>query len=177
MSSQRPVADDGREQTMDDGRWTMDDGDREAGSPTPSSIAHRPSSAADPIVRFPSTLAALLGFFVLAAIVTYPAISHFASGVPGDLIADRDQNLWNLWWVGQSVGHLASPFHTGLLYYPYGVSLYYHTLGLPQGLLALLPQLVWGLPAGYNTVLLAAFTLSGYGAYRLGMLYTGRPLP
>src|SRR3954454_7975743 len=75
---------------------------------------------------------ALLGYFSLALIVTYPAILHFTSTVPGDLIADRDQNLWNLWWVREALGSVTNPFPTGMLYYPYGVNLYYHTLGLPQ---------------------------------------------
>src|SRR5438105_2826977 len=119
---------------------------------------------------------AVAGYFILALIVTYPAIIHFTSSVPGDLIADRDQNLWNLWWIREAFGHLANPFHTNLLYYPYGVDLYYHTLGLPQGIMGLVPQLLWGLPAAYNTVLLLAFTLSGYGAFRLALLYTGKPL-
>ena len=106
---------------------------------------------------------AVLGYFVLALIVTYPAALHFTSAVPGDLIADRVQNLWNLWWIREAFGRLANPYHTDLLYYPYGVDLYYHTLGLPQGIMGLVPQLLWGLPAAYNTVLLLAFTLSGYG--------------
>src|SRR5436309_356838 len=91
-------------------------------------------------------LGAVLGYFALAVVVTYPAVAHFTSAVPGDLIADRDQNLWNLWWIREALGRLANPFHTGLLYYPYGVDLYYHTLGLPQGIMGLVPQLLWGLP-------------------------------
>jgi hypothetical protein len=120
---------------------------------------------------------ALAGYLALAVLVTYPAILHFTTSVPGDLVADRDQNLWNLWWVREALLRPTNPFHTEMLYYPYGADLYYHTLGLPQGLIGLLPQILLGLPAAYNTVLLVAFTLSGYGAFRLGLMYTGRPLP
>lgn len=116
-------------------------------------------------------MAALLGYFALAVLVTYPAIVQFATNVPGDLLADRDQNLWNLWWVGEAIAGTTNPYHTGMLYYPYGVDLYYHTLGLPLGLIGLLPQLLFGLPAAYNTVLLTAFTLSGYGAFRLALRF------
>jgi hypothetical protein len=42
--------------------------------------------------------------------------------------------------------------------------------------MALVPQALFGLPAAYNFVLLIAFTLSGYGAFRLARLFTG-PLP
>ncbi|HET6314465.1 MAG TPA: hypothetical protein VFH60_11570 [Chloroflexia bacterium] len=126
-------------------------------------------------------LLALLGYLALAVLVTYPAITQFGTNVPGDLLADRDQNLWNLWWVREAIAHATNPYHTGMLYYPYGVDLYYHTLGLPLGLIGLLPQLLFGLPAAYNTVLLAAFTLSGYGAFRLALRFVstgeGWPLP
>ncbi|HVG01143.1 MAG TPA: hypothetical protein VND68_14985, partial [Chloroflexia bacterium] len=126
-------------------------------------------------------LLALLGYLALALLVTYPAIAQFGINVPGDLLADRDQNLWNLWWVREAIAHATNPYHTGMLYYPYGVDLYYHTLGLPLGLIGLLPQLLFGLPAAYNTVLIAAFTLSGYGAFRLALRFIspddGRALP
>src|SRR6476661_6126551 len=87
---------------------------------------------------------ALLGYFALALVVTYPATAHFTSQVPGDLIADRDQNLWNLWWLLRALTHPTNPLHTDMLYYPYGANLYYHTLGVPQGLIGLLPQDIWG---------------------------------
>src|SRR5215203_1625661 len=112
-------------------------------------------------------LLALLGFFLLALLVTYPVVAQFVSGVPGDLTADRDQNLWNLWWVKESLFQPANPFHTDFLYYPFGVDLYYHTLALPLGFIGLIPQLLFGLAAAYNTVLLVGFTLSGYGMFRL----------
>ena len=112
-------------------------------------------------------LLALLGYFLLALLVTYPVVVQFASGVPGDLVADRNQNLWNLWWVKESLFAFDNPFHTDMLYYPYGADLYYHTLALPLGLIGLIPQLLSGLPAAYNTVLLVGFTLSGYGMFRI----------
>ena len=110
---------------------------------------------------------ALAGYFLLALVVTYPVILHFATGVPGDLTADRDQNLWNLWWTKESLLHFNNPFHTDLLYYPFGTDLYYHTLALPLCLIGLIPQVLFGLPAAYNTVLLVGFVLSGYGMFRL----------
>jgi hypothetical protein len=48
--------------------------------------------------------------------------------IPGDGF-DGWQNYWNLWWVKEAlVGLVANPFHTDLLYYPEGPSLYFHTL-------------------------------------------------
>jgi hypothetical protein len=38
---------------------------------------------------------------------------------------------------------------------------------LPNGLIALIPYLLFGLLAAYNTVVLASYLLTGYAAYRL----------
>ena len=132
---------------------------------------HHESGAvpADRAVGLPAHLFALAGFLLLAVLVTWPAVRDFATQVPGDLIADRDQNLWNLWWTREAIARPTNPFQTDLLYYPYGAPLYYHTLALPLGLIGLLPQALLGLPAAYNTVLLVAFTLGGYGAFRLAL--------
>lgn len=116
---------------------------------------------------------ALAGYLLLALVVTYPVIVHFGTGVPGDLTADRDQNLWNLWWTKESLLHFNNPFHTELLYYPFGTDLYYHTLALPLCLIGLIPQVLFGLPAAYNTVLLVGFVLSGYGMFRLILYVLG----
>jgi hypothetical protein len=115
---------------------------------------------------------ALFGYFLLALVVTYPLILHFTAAVPGELIADRDQHLWDIWWIGDALSRFTSPFHTDMLYYPYGVDLYYHALGLSHGLIGVVPLALLGLPAAYNTVVLAAFILSGYGAFRLCLLIT-----
>ncbi|MGI8586235.1 MAG: hypothetical protein ACR2M0_00910 [Chloroflexia bacterium] len=121
-------------------------------------------------------LLALLAYFALAVLFTWPTVLHFDSRITGNLIPDRDQNLWNLWWVKESllVRH-TNPFHTDLLYYPYGVDLYLHDLALPNGLIGLVPQLLLGVFAAYNTVVLACYTLTGYAAYRVVLYCLGRP--
>ena len=138
-------------------------------SADPGPTAGQYGAAPGDRVGLPAHLLALAGYLLLAVLVTWPAVRDFTTQVPGDLIADRDQNLWNLWWVKEALARPTNPFQTDLLYYPYGAPLYYHTLALPLGLIGLLPQLLLGLPAAYNTVLLAAFTLGGYGAFRLAL--------
>ncbi len=120
-------------------------------------------------------LGALLGYGALAVLVTWPTLPNFFTRITGNLIPDRDQNLWNLWWVREAllVRH-TNPFHTDLLYYPYGVDLYLHDLALPNGLIALGPYLLFGLFAAYNTVVLASYLLTGYAAYRLVLYCLGR---
>ena len=95
-------------------------------------------------------------------VVTWPALRDFTTQVPGDLIADRDQNLWNLWWTGQALARPTNPFETDLLYYPYGAPLYYHTLALPLGLIGLLP--LAGMASGGWREPVAARVPAGRGA-------------
>src|SRR4051812_4285615 len=121
-------------------------------------------------------LYALACYFVLAIVVTYPTILHFTTQIPGELIPDRNQDYWNLWWITRAATHLTNPLHTDMLFYPYGVPLYYHILGTTEWFIGLGPQLLWGYAAAYNTVVIMAFTLSGYGAFRLALFVTGRPL-
>jgi hypothetical protein len=133
-----------------------------------------PPSGSD--IKLSHHIWALLGYFALALVVTYPTIAHFTSVVPSELIPDRDQHYWNFWWITQAALRPTDPLRTDMLYYPYGTPLYYHVLAIPLWLIGLIPQLIWGYAAAYNTVVIAAFTLSGYGAYRLALLIAHRPL-
>lgn len=75
---------------------------------------------------------------------------------------------WNLWWVKRAlIEQHVSPFFTTDLYFPYGASLYFHTLNLLPDILGLPVAIVLGTPAAYNFLVFLAFTLSGYGTYRL----------
>src|SRR5262245_47638015 len=95
----------------------------------------QPGHSTQYAIRITHHVWALAGYAILALVATYPAVLHFTTAVPGDLIADRDQNLWNLWWVREALFRPTNPFDTDMLHYPYGANLYYHTLGLPQGLI------------------------------------------
>jgi hypothetical protein len=102
----------------------------------------------------------------IAVIATYPLMLHPGSAIPGS--GDAYQFYWNLWWVKRALVDLhTNPYVTGEVFYPYGGHLYFHTLNLLQGVLALPITLGLGLPAAYNSIVLLAFTLSGYATYRL----------
>lgn len=125
-------------------------------------------------------LLALAGYVVLTLAMTYPLALSFNTAIPGDGF-DGWQNYWNLWWVKAAlVDRGANPFFTDYLYHPTGVSLYFHTLNIFNGLLTLPIQLLFGLTVAYNVVVLFSFVIGGYGAYLL-ILYvlrgweTGRP--
>ncbi|HUP27780.1 MAG TPA: hypothetical protein VM409_05040 [Chloroflexia bacterium] len=89
------------------------------------------------------------------------------AATPGLIVVDRDQNLWNLWWVRFALLHGHNPFVTDVIYYPTPVSLYFHTLNNFNGLLAVPLLSLFSLATTYNLIVLFSFVASGFGAYLL----------
>lgn len=116
-------------------------------------------------------LGALLVHIGLSLIFTWPLALNFLPGagtaVPGVMLEDRDQNLWNLWWVRYALLHGHNPFVTNMLWYPTPVSLYYHTLNVYNGLMAVPLLQFFSLTTTYNIVVLFSFVVGGYGAFLL----------
>ncbi|HYP20509.1 MAG TPA: hypothetical protein VEY08_10575 [Chloroflexia bacterium] len=116
-------------------------------------------------------LGALLAHLGLSIVFTWPLVLNFLPGsgtlVPGVMLEDRDQNLWNLWWVRRALFEGHNPFVTDLIWYPTPVSLYYHTLNIFNGLLAVPLLSVFSLTTTYNIIVLFSFVMGGYGAYLL----------
>lgn len=117
------------------------------------------------------------GYLLLTVVMTWPTVIQMGAAIPGDGF-DGWQNYWNLWWVKVAlVERVQTPYTTDLLYYPTGVGLYFHTLNPFNGLVTLPVQLVAGLFAAYNTVVLLSWVLAGYGTYLLARWVIGRALP
>ncbi len=116
-------------------------------------------------------LRALLAHLILSLFFTWPLVLNFLPGsgtlVPGTMLEDRDQNLWNLWWVHNALLRGHNPFVTDMLYYPTPVSLYYHTLNIFNGLIAFPLLSVFSLTTVFNIIVLFSFVMGGYGAYLL----------
>ena len=122
-------------------------------------------------------LAAALLYLVLALAATYPAMNHWSTEMMGGSW-DTGQNIWNFWWLGQSVrqGDFL-PYFTRMLYAPDGASLAYHPLALFNGYQALILQRMLGatLPAAYNTIAAASFVAAALCAYWLVKKLTHNP--
>ena len=117
--------------------------------------------------RWQVHIAALCCYCLFALIVTYPLPLHLgeqiiASG-PGQV--DGFLGVWNIWWGAQAVVQGRDPYFTPLLFYPQGLDLFWQTLSLPQGLLALPLTLALGPLPACNLLILASFTLGGYTAF------------
>jgi YD repeat-containing protein len=105
-------------------------------------------------------------FAVLSVLGTYPLILNFTSAVPAG--GDSWAYYWNLHWLKRVLIDLhVSPFFAPDLYFPYGASLYFHTLNLLPGAIASPLVAVWGVPAAYNVIVLLSFVTTGYATYRL----------
>ena len=85
-------------------------------------------------------LGALLAHVVLTALFTWPLLLNFLPGAgtttPGFMRVDRDQNLWNLWWTREALLSGRNPFVTDMIWFPEPQNLYYHTLSVFNGILA-----------------------------------------
>lgn len=114
-------------------------------------------------------MAVISAYFLLTALMTFPLVFNFAGAIPGDG-GDGWQNYWNLWWVKRALLELStSPYFTTEIYYPSGAPLYFHSLLLLPSLLAMPVVSAFGLTIGYNFLVVLAFVMGGYGAYRLVM--------
>ncbi|MCL5256383.1 MAG: hypothetical protein M1319_01115 [Chloroflexi bacterium] len=112
-------------------------------------------------------IGALLAYALLSVALTYPVITQIGSALPGPP-GDNWQYLWNLWWMREVVSTPGNTlFHTDFLYYPTGVSLYFDTLTIFDAFITLPLQLIFNAFVAYNVAILAAFSLSGWGAYLL----------
>jgi hypothetical protein len=109
----------------------------------------------------------ITSYFALTVLFTFPLILNFNTALPGQLLEDRDQNLWNLWWVKETVLNWRNPFRTDYIYYPGGVSLYFHTLNPLNGLISIPVQLLFGVVVSYNFVVFFSFVMAGLGSYLL----------
>lgn len=116
----------------------------------------------------------LLFFFAWAVLFTYPLVLHLGDSVVLSGGGDVYLHLWDLWWADKSLIDLhQSPFHTSYLYYPTGVSLYYHSLDLLNGIVSIPMQWVLGLTTTFNLLVLANLTVDGAAAYWLCKERTG----
>lgn len=116
-------------------------------------------------------LGALLMHLGLSLLFTWPLVLNFLPGsgttVPGFMREDRDQNLWNLWWTREALLAGQNPFVTDMIWYPTPISLYYHTLNVFNGILAVPLMSVFSLWTTYNIIILFSFVMCGWGAYLL----------
>lgn len=110
---------------------------------------------------------ALGAYALLALLATAPLPLHIARSIAGNEYGAVDGflGIWNVWWAARAITAPRDPFFTPLLFHPQGLDLFWQTLSLPNGLLALPATLALGPLPAYNLLILASFALGGYTAF------------
>jgi hypothetical protein len=85
----------------------------------------------------------VLVYLLIAVLFTYPTVFRLTQGIGG--ANDALENYWSLWWVRQAVTHGQNPMISDVMFYPFGLPLYFHTLNLLGGVLSIPLQAVFGI--------------------------------
>jgi hypothetical protein len=114
----------------------------------------------------------LLFYFACFYLLTFPQLHQFSTHYFTDE-GDGLGNIWNLWWTNKAITELhQSPWHTTFLYYPYGTSLFSHTLNPFNGLLAIILLRLMTQVQAHNFIVVFAFVVSGVTAFFLAREFT-----
>jgi hypothetical protein len=117
-----------------------------------------------------------VGFAALAVLQTWPLVLHLHTHVPGFGHGDNMVFVWNMWWWRTSEA-LAHPFHSDLLFAPFGTSLALHTHTALQALIGATLLRPLSPITACNIVILVGLTLNGWTSYLLAVRYVGRTGP
>lgn len=114
-----------------------------------------------------------LAFLACALLLTTPLLRH-----PTSLFGEADawQFLWNFDHVGRWLSGADDLFRTGMLHWPAGISLVFHTLSLSNALPAQLFIPVFGLVGTYNLLIYLHFVGAGLAMYVLARHLVRSPL-
>ena len=116
-----------------------------------------------------------LAFYLLVAIAfSWPLALHLGDQVVLAGSGDVWQHLWNNWWMRFSLLDLHThPYTTPMLLHPVGANLFFHALDPMDGYLSTPFQLLFGLVASFNIIILFQLTIAGWGVYLLARYLTG----
>jgi hypothetical protein len=154
---------------------------------SPSTPADAGASSGLPPSSWRREARLLVFFFLAACVFSWPLAIR-----PGELSGlrgDYFNNLWNAWWVGDSITEGHSPYWTDQLYFPDGISLRRHTLSPLNSLFLAGVGALTGQHAAFALLVLLHVALSGWcfsllarevtghraGSVLGGLLYTFAP--
>ncbi len=116
-------------------------------------------------------------YFLFCLVFFFPLLKQFNSSFLGDS-QDVYQNVWSLWWFAQAVDNPELElWHTNLVYYPQGESLYGHALSPLNGALAYPLQKFLPWVQVYNTLIIFNFVVTGLSMFGLAYSYTKAKFP
>ena len=108
---------------------------------------------------------ALLAAVAVAALFARVALFNLTTGVVGGDI-DGYINVWDNWWLKTALFDLhRNPFFTDYLYYPTGISLYFHTFNPINALLNMPLNLLIGYVPAINLLFVALLATTTFCAF------------
>ncbi len=120
-------------------------------------------------------LLVLLAYTILTVIMTWPIAGRLGSHIPASA-GDAWVHLWTFRWIKQALLTGVSPYYTDLLFYPDGVSLFFHNIAWANIAIWLPLQAIIGEAAAYSIVFLTVIVLNGFGGYLLAREFIGSSL-
>ncbi len=109
----------------------------------------------------------LVIYFIAFTLFTWPWLPNFSDYLLTDK-GDGLQNVWNIWWIHESVINLQQlPWHTNMLHHPFGVTLIGQTLNPFNGFVALGLMQFMPLNQAFNTMVIFSFVVGGITAFWL----------
>ncbi|MDY6877308.1 MAG: hypothetical protein SWK90_14040 [Chloroflexota bacterium] len=111
-------------------------------------------------------LLVLVIYTLLALAYAWPLITRFGDRLAGDGF-DMYVFQWGNWWTPRALGQGHSPYHTRMLFYPQGVSLYFLSFSWLNTFVWWLLRGLVGNVAAYNFTVWWSWPLAGFGAYLL----------
>ncbi len=119
-------------------------------------------------------LIALVVYLALVVIFTLPASLHPARALLGNG-ADNYLHAWFLGAFAKAVAHGHNPFHTDLIFYPFGANLAWATTDPLGGILALPVSLALGPVLAYNISVILQLALAAFFARLLCLRVSQHP--
>ncbi len=110
----------------------------------------------------------LFVYTLISIVMTWPVTANLRGGYTLFGSPDEYMFVWGFWWMHYSLADLHTwPYHTNMLYYPFGTGLAFHT---DTPLITLLFSPITGAsgPAvAYNLAILVSFIFSAFSMYLL----------
>ncbi len=111
-----------------------------------------------------------LGYLLLTAAVTYPALFSLSSAAMGEPQVDVHCHLWDIWWSNRTLAAGAGTWSfSDYIYYPAGISVWRFFAGPLLFLFSTAMHFLLGdLKAAYNATVICSILCSCLGGYVLG---------
>ena len=119
------------------------------------------------------SLPVLLSYLLCSLVFTFPLVLRLTTHVPGEVEGDVPVYIWNLWWMKHALSMGISPLFSDYIFAPYGASLAFHAFVFLKAFIAIPLQWFCSAWTAYNLLILATFSLAGYGMFLLARHLTG----